>query len=55
MAYIGSSVCAFAAMWGGLLVLPVYRGAGVPLTLGGIALLLHAVARLREIRERGKQ
>jgi len=54
MAFFGSSVWAFAAMLGGLLVLPVSPVAGVPLTLGGMALLLHAAARLREIRERGK-
>jgi len=44
--HVGSSVCAFVALLGGLLALAAYPIAGVLLALGGMALLLYAAAGL---------
>ena len=54
MVHVGSSVCAFVALVGGLLALAVYPVAGVLLALGGMALLLYAAAGLCGAREQKK-
>jgi hypothetical protein len=46
MVHVGSSVCAFAVLLGGLLALAVYPFVGVLLTLGGMVLLRCAAAGL---------
>lgn len=43
---VGSSVCAFGVLLGGLVALAVYPIFGVLLTLAGMALLLCAAASL---------
>ena len=52
--YFGSSLCALAALLGGLLALAVYPLIGVLLTLAGMALLLCAAAGFCGAQERGK-
>jgi len=52
--YVGSSLCAFAALVGGLFALEIYPIPGVLLTIGGMALLLYGVGGLCGTR-RGKQ
>jgi hypothetical protein len=42
--YVGSSLCAFAALMSGLFALAVYPLIGVLLTIGGMALLLYGAA-----------
>lgn len=46
MVHVGSSLCAFGVLLGGLLALAVYPFIGVLLMLGGMALLLCAAAGL---------
>jgi len=52
--YVGSSLCAFAALVGGLFALEVHPISGVLLTIGGMALLLYGVGGLCGTRP-GKQ
>lgn len=44
--YIGASLCAFAVLLGGLLALAAYPIPAVLVTIGGMALLLRAIASL---------
>lgn len=44
--YVGSSVCAFGVLLGGLLALAVYPIVATLLALGGLALLIYAAAGL---------
>jgi len=44
--YVGSSLCAFAALVCGLFALAAYPLGGVLLTIGGMALLLYGTAGL---------
>lgn len=44
--HIVSSLCAFVALLGGLIMLAVHPVLGVLVTVGGMALLLHAAAGL---------
>jgi len=44
--YVASSLCAFAALVGGLFVLAVNPFMGVLLTIGGMALLLYGASGL---------
>jgi len=46
IAYVGSSLCAFAALVGGLFALANHPLMGTMLTIGGMALLLYSVAAL---------
>jgi|GEM_PF-3944012 hypothetical protein len=55
MAYVASALCAFAAVLGGLLALAVYPLVGALLALGGMALLLYALANLCGANEQGKE
>jgi len=54
MVHVGSSVGAFAVLLGGLFALAVSPILGVLLMLGGMALLLHAVAGLCGARQQRK-
>ena len=53
--YVGSSLCAFAVLIGGLFALAVYPLIGVLLTIGGMALLLYGAAGLCGAHQRRKQ
>ena len=53
--YVGSSLCAFAALVAGLFVLAVYPLVGVLLTIGGMALLLYGTAGLCGAYQRRKR
>jgi hypothetical protein len=55
MIYIGWSLCAFAALVGGLFALAVCPILGVLLTIGGMALLLYGAAGLCGAHPRKKQ
>ena len=55
MVYIGSSLVALIALVGGLLALAVHPLTGVLITLGGMALLLHAAAGLCGGQQRSKR
>lgn len=54
LVYVGWSLCAFAVLVGGLLMLAVYPMIGALLMLGGMALLLYGTAALCGARVRGK-
>jgi hypothetical protein len=53
--YVGSSLCAFAALVAGLFALAAYPLGGVLLTIGGMALLLYGTAGLCGADQRRKQ
>ena len=53
--YFGASLCAFAAMMGGLFALAVYPIMGVLLTICGMVLSLYGAAGFCRARPSGKE